>query len=153
VNINSLEIGSGSLFQGITQVMTDRVCERHMRRDASAEKGRCALARSIKELIREDNVHWLKLFAQRSNGARRYYPLNAEQFHRIDVRAEWNLCRQEGVASPVSRQESDAHAAEISYDERVRRITKRGADTHFFNVRERSHLVKPASTDYPNLHL
>jgi hypothetical protein len=51
MNVDSPEIGSGSLFQGVYQIATDRIAEANVSCDASTEEGRCALSSAIKELI------------------------------------------------------------------------------------------------------
>src|SRR6185503_3875729 len=99
MNVYFLEIGSGSLFQGIAQIAADRIAERHVRRDAFPEESRNAMTRAVEKLIRKDYVHRLKFFAKAADSASRDYAFDAEQLHRVDVCAVWKLCWQKAMAS------------------------------------------------------
>src|SRR6266404_2384804 len=61
MNIDALEIRSGSLFQGIDQIAAYRIAEAYMSRDPITEKRRLTLPRAVKELVRKHDVHGLEL--------------------------------------------------------------------------------------------
>src|SRR5207244_13453595 len=86
LHLNSL----ARFFQDIAEMLADGMRESHMRHE-SVSKG-CRLmrprTRAVKELFGNNHVSWRVLLLQRANCLSRKNPLDAEQLHAIDIRAD-----------------------------------------------------------------
>src|ERR1043165_6980831 len=110
-----------------------------------------ARARAVEELFGADHVERRVTLLQRADRLGRKYLLDAEQLHRVDVRAERKLRRQKAVAATVARQEGDALAFERAHDERVRGRAERRVNRDLFDLRQLRHLVEAAAADDSDL--
>src|SRR6185369_6319604 len=139
------------LLQHITETPTNRMRKRHVRNNSFAEESRLshASACAIEKLIGNHHIERRILLLQRANGRRRKNTLDAQQLHRIDVRAEWNFSRSQTVTTSVTRQKGNAFAFESADDECVGRWSKRSLNFNFFDRRQLGHLVETAAADNP----
>src|SRR3954447_21378106 len=77
-----------------------RLIECHVRDQTVAEKCGDALTGPVKELIRHQEFPRSQIFLQRAYGTDGDDPLHAEQFHRINIRAEIDFRREDAMATP-----------------------------------------------------
>src|SRR5262245_15039949 len=127
--------------------------EPDVRDHSLAEESRDAPARSVEELIGDDDVHRRVPLLQRTHRRGRNYTFDSQQFHRIDVGAKRQLGRHEPMAAPVPRQEGDASALERTQNEVVRGFAERGLDADLPHVGQAVHLIQTTAANDSNLRL
>src|SRR5262245_6657683 len=135
------------------QGLADRMGKRDVRDQAFAEESRDATARSVEELIGDDDVHRRVPLLQRADRRGRNNTFDSQQFHRIDVGAKRQFGRHEAMAAPVSRQEGDARAFERPENEVVRRFAERSLDADLTHVGQTVHLIQTTAANDSNLSL
>ena len=94
----------GGVGRDRRQIAADRMRERNVRDEATAEERADAALGPIEELIGHDDVERPVLLPQAADGAGRQDPLDAEHLEAVDIGAEVQLRRQDAMAGAVARQ-------------------------------------------------
>ena len=118
-----------------------------MGHDSAAEKSIDAVARTIEELVRNDEIQGLVFFLQRTHGRDRDDSIDSQLFESVNVRAEIQFAGKNAVSAGVAGQECDfatfKSAANISVGGRA----KRRFQAYFFYLTQAGHGVKAAAAD------
>src|SRR5271168_4655662 len=85
------------------EIRAGGLVESHVRDDSAAEKCGNALAGTIEELIGDQEIERRQIVAQRSDSAGGNNSLDAQQFHRVNVRAIIDFARRKKMTSPMPR--------------------------------------------------
>src|SRR5438128_1267330 len=114
------EIGSATLahdarflagsFQNAGEFRTDGICKGNVGDDAVAKKSIDAMARAIKELIGDDELHRLVLFLQRTNRGNGNNALDYELLKAINVGSKIQLGKKNAMPKPIACNERDLSA-------------------------------------------
>src|SRR5262245_7955366 len=108
--------------------------EGDVRDHPGAEKGRDAPARAVEKLLGDDDVCRRILFLERADRRSRNDPLDAQQFHCVNVGSKRQFSRRDAVSAAMPRQKGDASAFESPDDEVVRRFTEWGLNADLMRV-------------------
>src|SRR5271169_6311135 len=113
------------------QLPADGLVKSYVRDDAAAKKSRNAVARAVIELVGDQEIQRLQVLLQRSDGADRNDPLDAELLHGVDIGAIINFRGKKTMSASMAREEGHALPFQSSGDQRVRRIAERRLDSQF----------------------
>ncbi len=90
---------------------------------------------------------------KRAHRRHRKNPLHAQHLHRIDIRAEVQLARQDPVTPSMPRQKRHPAPLQLAQRKHLRRLAKRRLHPLFPHIRQARHRIQPAAADNPNLCL
>src|SRR5580765_6061728 len=93
-------------------------------------------ARAVDELVADDELAEPQLRFQRPGGVRPDDAADAELLHPPDIRSIGDRVRRQLVIGPMTRQEGDALALELTEHKRPRRLAVRGLELHLLDVVE-----------------
>jgi hypothetical protein len=97
----------------------DRVGKAHVTDYAIAEKRIRPALGHIDKLVRNDHISGMDRLSHGSHCADTNDPLDAKQFHSIDICPEVECGRMNTMAFPVAGQECDLCSLETAHDERI----------------------------------
>ena len=113
--------------------------------DAVAKKSIDAMARAIKELIGDDELHRLVLFLQRTDRGNGNNTLHSEMLKAINVRAKIQLGRKNAMPTPMPGQERDLSAFQRAENVGIRGLSERRAQAEFFYFGKPRHGIESAA--------
>src|SRR5438128_11344017 len=111
-------------FQNAGEFRTDGICKRNVGDDAVAKKSIDAMARAIKELIGDDELHRLVLFLERADCGNGNNTLHSEMLKAINVRAKIQFGRKNAMPTTMPGQERDLSAFQRAERSEERRVGK-----------------------------
>src|SRR5439155_9264646 len=115
---------------------TDGICNQKVGDDAVAKKSIDAMARAIKELIGDDELHRLVLFLERADCGNGNNTLHSEMLKAINVRAKIQFGRKNAMPTPMPCQERDLSAFQRAENVGIRGLSERRAQADFFYLVE-----------------
>src|SRR5262249_26161511 len=120
--------------QDAGDVRTSGLVECDMRDKAIAKEGRDAMFRAVDELGRDKELAGSEIFLERTDRADGNDALDAEQLHRVNIRAIIDFSRKNAVSARVTREKRDLLPFDGANHECVRRIPKGRLDTDFPSI-------------------
>jgi len=151
------EIGAAALDRDIGRAARDgervadpaahRVRHRHMRDATRSEKALFAGKGAVDELVDQHEIAGREILAQAADRRQRDDVGHAAALQRVDIGAEIDAGRRQGVAAPVSRQEYDRLPAESAKAELVGGLAERARHPPPRDVGEPVDLIEPAAAD------
>src|ERR1019366_1655459 len=105
-----------------------------------------AVARSVIELVGDQELEGLQVLLQRADGADGNNPLDAKLFHGVDVGAIIDFRGEKAMPAPVTGKKCNTLPFESSDDKRVRRIAEWSLEAQLSCLFEPRHRVEAAAT-------
>ena len=103
------------------------------------------MARAIKELIGDDELHRLVLFLQRTNRGNGNNALDSELLKAINVGAKIQLGRKNAMPTPMPGEERDLSAFQRAENVGIRGLSERRAQAEFFYFGKPRHGIESAA--------
>ena len=113
------------------ELRADRIGKTDVGHNAVREERGDAAARSIEELVGNDEIERAMFFFQRSHRTERQDAFHAQHLHSVNIGAEVQLRRRNAMAAAMPGKKGHSLALQFSDDVGVRRRAKRRVQLHF----------------------
>ncbi len=141
------------LKQYLAQCWTERLGERNVGHDALAEEGADPSPGAVDKLVGDKQVAGLDFFLETARRADGDDMLHSQRFKGIDIGSRWQFAGQDAVPLTVARQKGEPHPLQLTGDDGITRLTKRGIDIDFLNIRHPLNIIKPRPPNHPDSSL